>query len=109
MNGKTISMKIKTSISKIVLSELIMYNLGINSSFEFEGLNYKINGVNGEEVEVLLENNAGFYFEGNYREPIKNLNISKGSSVKISNLMKPTSSYEIEILEIKNEMPRVFM
>jgi len=108
MSEKTISIKIIESIYETILSELIIHNLGINSTFEFSGLNYKIVNVSSEEVNLILKNNTEYYLKDSYDVPVKQLNITK-NGVIMSNLVKPTTYYKIEILEIKNEFPKVFM
>ena len=109
MNEKTITIKITQSIYETVLCELIKYNLGIGESFDFGGLNYTINNSSDGEVSIVVENNSEYYIKDNYTELVKNINISKNNSIKVSNMVKPTTVYEIEVIEIKNEIPKAFM
>jgi len=98
MNDKTISIKIKKHIYETTICELTMYNLGINSSFEFQGLVYNITSISDQEVTISLDNNADYYVYNKYTELAKDISVTKENSIKICNIVKPTTFFEISIL-----------
>ena len=109
MNNKSIVLKIKESIAKNPLRELIQHELGLNSSFEFGNLEYMIMEITDSKIKLSISNNNEYFLYGNYETPVKEFVVNRDESITIANIMKPQVSFEITVIDIKNEEPKVFL
>ena len=112
MNKISISLKIR-KITDVPECEMTFFRL-TPSEFgvtEFDGIKFRIISATMSEIVLLvLESKISLMTEGSFSEPakpVKTLQIKKGETVCIENTAKPRTSYEIEVLDIKEECPGV--
>lgn len=106
---KKVELKVKHYIYDKLLEETTFYNLGLHSEFSFLGMDYYVKEVNDGNIILELKNNSDFYLENEFSNIAKEINIQTNSVVNIKNLAKPTTIYEIKLLNIKDEAPLLFI